>query len=124
MRKHTLEIADKKGQAFRLHISTPSAGDRLWTAYTDGISKRPEGHWRTIDKGFIRYHNGKAIRIKSISQDLTTRDLYLVSSDSRWGVQIFEYEDWIGVNETGMGTVLQPWVLSIAVGKFSWVLVD
>lgn len=125
MRKHTLEIADKKSQVFRLRISTPSAGSRVWTAITDGISTHPEGSWRSIDKGFIQHHNGKTFSKQTYnSKDMTTRDIYLLDSNENWGIQIFEYEDWIDVNDVGKGFVIQPWVLSLAVGKFSWSVVD
>lgn len=125
MRNHTVEIADKTGQVFRLRISTPSNGTKIWGGFT-GTDPNPLGSWRSLDKGFIRHQHGKIyFRRTYNSEDLTTQDLHLSDSNEKHrGIEFFEYEDWTGVNSVGTGIVYQPWVLSLVVGKFSWAIID
>ncbi len=125
MRNHTIEIADKTGQIFRLRVSTPSNGTKVWGGIT-GTDPYPLGNWRSLDKGFIRHHHGNIhFRRTYNSKDLTTNDIYLSdSSDKQRGIEIFEYEDWTGVNDVGTGIVYQSWVLNMSVGKFSWAIID
>ncbi|MBK9162482.1 MAG: hypothetical protein IPM21_00945 [Acidobacteria bacterium] len=124
MRDHTVEIVDKAGVTLRLRVSTPSAGTRLWGGIT-GTSTNPQGHWRTLDKGIIRFSHGPTEGTPTYnSEDLTTRDIRLVGPTGGWGIEIYEYEDWTGVNPVGTGSVRQPWVLALAAGKFSWAIID
>jgi hypothetical protein len=81
------------------------------------------GNWRVIDQGFIRYHSGKVLRANA--GDLTTIEIYLVNLDGTWGMKFFEYEGKFGgANDEGEGFIIQPWVLGIDQGRFSWSLVD
>ena len=140
MRNHTIEVGDRSGHAFKIHISTPSAWEEVKSGLSDGwqdydlhmtgwpVSEpfRAEmvpGNWRVLDLGFIRYSSGKVLR--KVGPDRLTIDIYLANLDSTWGMKFFEYEGKFGgVNDEGEGFVVQPWVLGIGVGRFSWSLVD
>src|SRR5436305_904920 len=145
MRVHTIEIADRAGNTFRMEVSTiRSAGrvrdvfagdyDRLDIPMT-GIKNDDgkvghividhafnNGSWRVLDKGFLRFNSGRAVT--RYSKDVTTRDVILMNMDGTWGMKLFDYEDVIGVNSEGTGTVAQPWVLQAKDGRFSWALTD
>lgn len=86
-------------------------------------SRLPMGLWRTVDKGFIRYNNGK-ILVKNAGKDLTTHEIYMVNLTGEWGINLWDYEDATGVNDAGQGSVVQPWAISIGVGGVSWTLLD
>jgi hypothetical protein len=87
----------------------------------DALAWVRAGEWETQEKGFIRYNSGKTRSRLSGNGDLTTRDLLILGpngvktfdGDDLFGMQLFEYEDALGVNDEGEGTVHQPWVLSV-----------
>jgi hypothetical protein len=138
VRTHTVEIGDRAGHTFKIEISTLSllglekeglAGNQKdFQPRITGASQqevfyaRPDGDWRVVDKGFIRYNSGKVARNHSGKGDLTTSDVMLLNLDGTWGMKLFEYEDTLGVNDEGEGFVVQPWVLGFPPGKFSWTL--
>ena len=87
-----------------------------------GWNRQVPGYWRTLDQGFLRYGSGKLLT-KWASGDNTV-DAILLTMDGTWGLKLFEYEDAMGVNDQGEGSVVQPWVVGFAPGKFSWVVID
>ena len=130
MRNALIKIIDKSGNAFTLDVSTPSNGTRIWEGIKD-IKVIPYiGSWKTLKQGFMRYNFGKTRARKSHNGDITTRDLLILSPDGsgtktfddndKFGMQLFEYEDVLGVNDSGEGFVIQPWVLSITPGRVRW----
>ena len=138
-----MRIGDRKGKSFKIHIATPTNWDLIKNVYVadhnsyrypmtgsrigkSEFGKIRGGNWRAVDKGFIRYNSGKIISTNSGVRegDLTTNDLYLMNLDGSWGIKLFEYEYVWNVNEAGNGFVIQPWVLQMTVGRFSWTLVD
>lgn len=140
MRNHTVEIGDRKGNSFKLRIATPQnweAVREIYTGDTDKYSYRMTesktgksdygrimgGNWRSIDKGFIRFNSGNVLKANS-GTTATTRDLYLLNLDATWGMKLFNYEHYWGVNDSGTGFVIQSWVLNLAEGRFSWSLID
>ena len=138
MRNHTVELSDKAGKSCKIRISTPSAGTKIWHGITsDMLDEGPKtGDWRTLDKGFIRYDSGETYSYKSDNEEYTTRDCYLLSiggielrhfygkEHGKYGIKLFEYEDWNGVNNDGEGFVIQQWVLSFTVGRITWAVID
>ena len=131
MRDVFIRIMDKSGNALTLDVSTPSNGTRVWVGLTKDIGETPViGSWKTLKQGFLRYNFGKTRVRKSVNGDLTTRDLLILSPDAtgiktfdgrdKFGMQLFEYKDALGVNDRGEGFVIQPWVLSITPGRVRW----
>jgi len=88
------------------------------------ISRTIPGYWRVVDKGHIRYNSGRAINRNPKDADLTVRDLILTNLDGTWGMQFWRYRDYYGVNSEGTGAVIQPWVIGMQPGKFSWIVID
>jgi len=103
MRTHTVELGDKSGHSFKIEVSMPSYWARWLAVYTGGDTSW--GGWRSIDKGFIRYHGGKAERSRRhyTGTDLTTANLYLYNMDGKWGIQLFDYDYSSGTNDAGEG---------------------
>jgi hypothetical protein len=138
VRNHTVEIGDRAGHTFKIEISTLSAlgkvkeglagNQKSFLPTITGASQQgafyaqPDGDWRVVDKGFIRYNSGKVAFHHSVNGDVTTSDVMLLNLDGTWGMKLFEYEDVLGVNDEGEGFVVQPWVLGFPPGKFSWTL--
>jgi hypothetical protein len=133
MRDVYLKIMDKSGNAFTLDVSTPSAGTKILEGITQGITSPPPviGSWNAIDQGFLRYRFGKTRSRLTQNGDMTTRDLLFLAvdevgintfdkKDEKFGMQLFEYEDWTGVNNEGEGVVIQPWVLKLIPGRIKW----
>jgi hypothetical protein len=148
MRNHTVQISDRDGHSFKMALSTVSAAGRVkdgfggdfqngWATMT-GLrdqhgdarvgniywDRQVPGNWRTLDQGFLRYGGGKLVNRDDRSRGVDTRDVFLLTMDGTWGMQLFEYEDTLGVNDEGTGSVIQPWVVGFTPGKISWVLVD
>jgi hypothetical protein len=141
VRDHTVELSDRAGHVLRVAISTVRtlgqirdafAGDFQtakvsMTGIPNGLTRtfinQTPGYWRVINYGLIRYNSGKVFARNS-GADATTLDIYLANLDGTWGMQLWEYEDALGVNGQGTGSVTQPWVVGLSPGKFSWVLID
>ena len=133
MREVYIKIMDKSGTTFSLDISTPGMGTKIWHAITEDFTGQEPvmGTWKALEKGFLRYNFGRTRSRISNNGDLTTRDLLILSVDGVgigtydrksevFGMQLFQYEDWNGVNAEGEGIVVQPWVLNIAPGRIKW----
>ncbi len=130
MREVAIRIIDKTGNAFTLNVSTPSNGTRVWEGIKDISVIADGGSWKALKPGFLRYNFGKTRVRKSKNGDVTTRDLLVLSPDGAgiksydqgdvFGMQLFEYEDVLGVNDQGEGFVIQPWVLNITPGRVRW----
>jgi hypothetical protein len=141
MRDHTVEISDKAGHVFRMSIQRPNVFGKLkdalagdWvgpeatmTGIPSGSTRRfikqTPGNWRVLEHGFIRYSSGKVLS-NNTGADASTRDIFLLNMDGTWGTQLWDYEDALGVNDQGQGSITQPWVMGFLPGKFSWVLID
>lgn len=132
MRDKVLQITDKSGNTFKMFVSTPSAGTKAWHGLTEDFFGPPpdEGTWKTPDKGFIRHNFGRTRSRLSNDGDVTTRDVLILGNEGiksydgsdRFGMQLFEYEDWTGVNDKGEGFVIQTWVLNLRPGRILWEL--
>jgi hypothetical protein len=81
------------------------------------------GRWRAIDHGFIRFNSGTLVRQRT-HEDLTTVNVYFLNMEGTWGIQFFNYEDSISVNDQGGGVLIVPWALKIGGGPISWSVVD
>jgi hypothetical protein len=145
MRDRIVTLSDKSGRSFNILISTPrtigldNIGrviDRLYTQHKRtypfqitgekkayGSTKETWGSWKALEPGFIRFTSGKILS-KKTHEDLTTLNIYLINMDLTWGIQLFSYEDWTGVNEVGEGVIVQDWALHFDVGRLSWSLAD
>jgi hypothetical protein len=133
MRNVFLKIMDKSGNTFTLDVSTPGAGTKVWHGLTVAITDPAPviGSWKAMEKGFLRYNFGKTRSRLSHNGDRTTRDLLILSvngvginayddKSEQFGIQLFEYEDWSGVNDEGEGFIIQPWVVSLTPGRIRW----
>ena len=111
MSKHTIQISDEDGKSFNVIVSIGYVG---WSV----------GDWRSVEKGFIRYTQGR------VEYEMTTvptvRDLWLYDSPQSiyHGLRLNDYANGAGVNNQGMGYLWQPWVLDFKPHRISWVLVD
>ena len=106
--RHTVEIADSKGKTMQLSVSVNTFGT--------------SGSWRSIDKGMIRYNSGPVKQwAPSITSDWNVS--LLKSSDNTWGIQFDNFISWGTVNDSGTGTVVQPWVLGLEPGRIDWAIV-
>jgi hypothetical protein len=129
MREHTVEIGDSLGHAFKMLIWTPSA----WTKvkFWNSDQRFYDGDWRAIEKGYIRFNSGDAVRIYNGDGE-TGADLYLYLADdkdkSQAGIVLRKYDDWTGTNDEGAGELLlhaKPfWGLLLIPGPLTWSLVD
>ena len=132
MRDINLQIIDKSGNTFKMFVSTPGAGTKVWRGFTQSMTaSQVIGSWRSLDKGFLKYNFGKTRSRFSNNGDQTTKDL-LVSGPTgkegietyddrdRFGIQLFEYEDVFSVNDEGEGFVIQPWVINLEPGRIQW----
>ena len=147
MRHAVVRITDKKGTWFRMKIATTTAKGRLaagvggkvskWvlmdtTIGRDLVTKVLAGEWKTVDKGFIQYGSGKTRSRLSSNGDMTTRDLLILGpggvkthdAGDEFGMQLFQYEDLLSVNDEGEGSVYQPWVLTLTPGRIFWKVID
>jgi hypothetical protein len=132
MRDINLRIQDKSGNTFKLYVSTPGAGTKIWRGITEDMTaEQVTGSWRSLNKGFLRYNFGKTRSRFSHNGDRTTKDLLVlgptgtegIETYDRWdkfGIQLFEYEDVFGVNDEGEGFVIQPWVVTLEPGRIQW----
>jgi hypothetical protein len=109
MIKRIVEIGDEKGKSFKLEINIGGAGDAT-------------GYWRTMDKGFVKYNSGVAQKYGDGS--VFERALFLSETHNTWGIKLYKWCSFWGVNDQGTGSVLQPWVLGLEPGSISWVLLD
>jgi hypothetical protein len=141
MREVVLKITDKKGMWFRMKVETPSNKNKV----IGGLGKAarifpggkslpdlvPDGSWKVSDEGFIKFRSGKARPRWSGNGDLTTRDLLILggegvkSYDGRdlFGMQLFEFEDLLSVNDKGEGFIIQPWAIAVTPGRIKWTLI-
>jgi len=110
MIKRIVEIGDQKGKSFKMEIHIGGAGDA-------------EGYWRSLDKGFIKYNSGAAEK-DSMPGTFAERDLKLIDTQNTWGMKLYRWCDFWGVNDQGKGLLLQPWVIGMEPGAISWVLLD
>jgi hypothetical protein len=106
--RYTYDLGDSDGNSFKVSIVVPWA-------------QKDSGSWRSIDKGFIRYSSGSTYPLHP--EWFGDDHLLLFSSDGTWGIQLFKYRDWSGVNDQGTGRVLQPWVMTLRPGTISWAIV-
>ena len=111
MSKHTIQISDEDSKTFQIVVSIGYTGNSI-------------GNWRSIEKGCIRYTQGR-VEYKN-AKELTVRHVYLYESPQSdiTGLRLNDYCDWTGVNDEGMGYLWQPWVLDFKPYRISWVLVD
>lgn len=132
-----LEINDKNNRSFKIIIYTPSSQLSLIRFVKDAkraltrggwFGGSPSGSWKTVDEGFIRFRSGETRSRFSGNGDLTTLDLLILGPEGikaydgqdRFGLQLFEYEDFFGANSEGEGFVIQPWVINLTPGRISW----
>jgi|SoiMethySBSTD1v2_1073268.scaffolds.fasta_scaffold99236_5 hypothetical protein len=141
MREATLRITDKKGMWFRMKVATPSNKNKVVEPVGNWVWRRmggdslsfltAEGSWKASDEGFIKFRSGKARPRSSSNGDFTTRDLLILGNDGirsydgkdLFGMQLFEFEDVLSVNDEGHGFIIQPWVLAIAPGRIKWTVI-
>jgi hypothetical protein len=112
MANYVVEIGDDEGHSFKVSVD-------LVTTLTGNST----GSWRSLDKGFIRYNSGAAKNQTADGGGLSDRDVVLLNRDGTWGVRFNFFHDWVGANDQGNGTILQPWILNFKAGPISWVLV-
>ena len=120
MSKHTIEISDGDNKSFKVVLSIGYIGNSI-------------GNWRTLDKGFIRFNNGRA-EFQNAAQaqglvpmaEMTVRNvLFFEDSQSpNYGLRLNDYIDVFGVNNQGMGYLWQAWTISSKPARISWVLAD
>ena len=110
MGTYNVEIGDGTGKSFKLKIETVFA------------TKVHDGHWRSIDKGFIRFNSGKAIEVSDHWYE--DSDLKLLDKNDQWGIYLNKFTGRLWANDHGVGKLVQPWVLKAKPGKISWVILD
>ena len=86
------------------------------------------GEWEAVDEGFIHLRSGKTRTRFSENGDLTTSDMLILGDggikmydgNDLFGMQLFQYQDILGSNSKGEGTVIQPWVVGLTPGRIFW----
>ena len=115
MPKRTIQIADSEGKSFYIVINQSLAQ----LAMPAGKA----GTWRALNESYIR-HNGGAMVWVEAAGTATTKHLRLLSPKGLWGLQLFEFKDFWGVNSDGSGVIAQSWVLSFEPGRITWLVMD
>jgi hypothetical protein len=141
MREVVLRITDKKGVWFRMKVETPSNKNKILGGigkaarifpYGDQIPDLvPDASWKVSDEGFIKFRSGKARPRSSTNGDVTTRDLLILGElgarsydgNDSFGMQLFQFEDVLSVNEKGEGFIIQPWVIAVTPGRIKWAVI-
>lgn len=112
--KYKVEISDFPGNSFLIRLTLP---------FGTGHSTRDNSHWRALDAGFIRYRSGGCEAWSSDNTWYGPADLYLCRGEE-WGITLYEFSDWThSINDSGTGTILQPWCLTLKPYDITWALV-
>lgn len=107
MADYMVRIVDQNGKSFKVSITTYPGGAK----------------WQSLDKGFIRYHNGKNAYSPSHGT-LTSYHLHFNCTEDESGLRLNDWFDILGVNDGGQGHVAQSWVLGLAPGRISWYVMS
>ena len=111
--KYIVELNDSDGNNFQVEMHLP------WLSST---SVAGNSTWKTLEKGFLKYHSGGCHAEKKIGYEPTNIQLLM---DGTTGIQFFEFFDGMGlVNSSGNGTAHQTWVVGFKPGGFGWTLIS
>jgi hypothetical protein len=143
MRNNKVEIIDKNGQKLRLYISIVSnlgiikdsflgeKEDYRMTELTGSVYFKQfygqiPGRWKALnsESGLIQFFGGSVLHENDNYKELTTNSIYLLNLEETWGIELFNYWDFWGVNDYGEGTIAQTWVKGLAAGRFTWSIID
>jgi hypothetical protein len=79
------------------------------------------GNWFTLTKGALSYNAGACYGI-FIDGTLATNHLYLYDENNKWGIRLKEFSDFWGINDSGPGTLVQPWCITMTPRKINWYI--
>jgi hypothetical protein len=111
--KYVVELNDDDGKSFQVEMHLP---------WAETLTNPGNSSWKTLDKGFIKYHSGGCSSqndpwFKPVNIRLVTNGLY--------GVEFFGFFDGLGiVNSSGKGEAQQNWAVGFKPGGFGWALVS
>ncbi len=107
-RNRRYDIADFEGNSFQIVVDVQ-------------YIRSSRGSWHAVDRGFIRYHSGGTIQSGSVFNGSAVLHMLLPGTNN-WIIQLDDFEDYLGVNSQGTGTVIQSAVLGLVPGTISWNL--
>ena len=110
MSDYTIQIADAKLKSFKISLSIGTIGVSL------------KGKWQTLNKGCIRYNNGKA-EYSHVQGTMVNKNIVLLPDDEKYyGVKLDNFMGVFSANEYGEGFVAQSWVLDFEPGRITWTI--
>ena len=111
--KYVVELNDDDGNSFQVEMKIP---------FISSGTDTKNSTWKTLDKGFIKYHSGGCYFGKT--RVYCPTDIYLLMNGV-YGIQFFElFDEWGLVNSSGKGKAEQAWVVSFKPGGFGWTLIS
>jgi hypothetical protein len=112
--KYGIEITDEDGNSCRIRLRLPSPIK---------LANPSNSKWRVLDEGFLKFRSGGCkIAGAEGSHFFPDLDLYLCRGDT-WGLMLYEFTDWTTiVNESGTGTIVQPWCLTFVPYHITWTV--
>ncbi|CAN5251371.1 hypothetical protein BH10ACI1_BH10ACI1_24660 [soil metagenome] len=111
--KYVVELNDDDGNHFQIEMHLP------WLSLT---TDEGNSTWKTLDKGFIKYHSGGCHAVKLSYVGATSMQLVIKGGS---GIQFFGLFDAMGlINSSGKGMAEQTWAVSFKSGEFGWTLIS
>lgn len=110
MANYLIEIGDSGGNTLYVALSVPAKSLLMPTGNA--------GYWRALDKGLIKPTDG-ALWWEEAKGTATGKHINLLSKGF-WGIKLFDFKDFFGVNSDGSGVVIQPWVIQFVPGRITW----
>lgn len=111
--KYVVELNDSDGNSFQVEMKLP---------WIDWLTEIENSSWKTLDKGFIKYHSGGCHTGKERGFNPTNVQLVM---NGEYGITFFGFFDSLGlVNSSGKGEIRQTWLVSFKPGEFGWTLIS
>ncbi len=115
MGQYTVQISDMDGNACNIRLSLPLA--KNWTSPKNST-------WRVLDEGYLKFRSG-GCGLQFVGGITGTANLYMVVvAKQGYGIKLNDFLDTLGMaNDSGDGSLAQPWVTGMKPGAIGWALV-